>query len=75
MRSWTYLSQFLRVFLPTLEQLTHSISMYYWNILGLCEMRWKKTLVRCQKMTDTRFISVEKRTDLSIVLDFLYIRS
>ena len=25
-----------------LEQLTHAISRYHWNILGLCEMRRKK---------------------------------
>ena len=25
-----------------LEQLTHAMSRYHWNILGLCEMRWKK---------------------------------
>ena len=24
-----------------LEQLTHAISRYHWNIVGLCEMRWK----------------------------------
>ena len=30
-----------------------------------------KTLVRCIQMTDTRFISVEKRTDTNMGLDFL----
>ena len=30
-----------------LEQLTQAFSRYDWNIVGLCEMRWK-TLVRCQ---------------------------
>ena len=54
-----------------LEQLTHAMSRYHWNIVGLCEMRWKKTLVRCQQMMDTRFISVKKRTDMSMGLDFL----
>ena len=24
-----------------LEQLTHAMGMYHWNIVGLCEMRWK----------------------------------
>ena len=24
-----------------LEQLTHAVSRYHWNIMGLCEMRWK----------------------------------
>ena len=42
-----------------LEELTHGTDKYHWNILGFCEMRWKKTLVRCLQLTDTRFISVE----------------
>ena len=25
----------------TLEQLTRAMSRYDWNIVGLCEMRWK----------------------------------
>ena len=24
-----------------LEQLSHAMSGYYWNMVGLCEMRWK----------------------------------
>ena len=24
-----------------LEQLTHAMSRYHWNIVGICEMRWK----------------------------------
>ena len=24
-----------------LEELTHGMDKYHWNILGLCEMRWK----------------------------------
>ena len=35
----------------------------------------EKTLVRCHQMTNTRFISVEKRTDMSMGLDFLCIRT
>ena len=31
----------------------------------------EKTFVRYQQMTATRFISVEKRTDMSMGLDFL----
>ena len=23
-----------------LEQLTHAMSRYHWNLVGLCEMRW-----------------------------------
>ena len=43
-----------------LEELTHEMDRYHWNILRLCEMRWR--------MTDTRFILVEKRTDTSMGL-------
>ena len=28
-----------------LEQLTHAMSRYHWNIVGLCEMRWKNFCV------------------------------
>ena len=33
----------MRTLRPTgkLEQLTHAMSRYHWNIVGLCEMRWK----------------------------------
>ena len=24
-----------------LEELTHTMGRYHWNIVGLCEMRWK----------------------------------
>ena len=58
-----------------LEQLTHAMSKYHWNIVGLCEMRWKKTLVRCQQMTDARCISVEKRANMRMGLDFLCTRT
>ena len=34
-----------------------------------------KTLVRCQQMSDTRFVSVEMKTDMSIGLDFLCTRT
>ena len=58
-----------------LEQLTYAMGRYHWNIMGLREMRWKKTLVRCQQMTDSRFISVERRTAMSMGLDFLCIKT
>ena len=35
----------------------------------------KKTLVKCQQMTDTKFISVERRTGMGMELDFLCIRT
>ena len=55
-----------------LGQLPHAMGRYHWNIVGICGMRWE-SLVRCQQMTGTRFISVEKRTDTSMGLDFLCI--
>ena len=42
---------------------------------GAVQDALEKTLVRCQQMTDTRFISVETRTDMSMRLDFLCIRT
>ena len=57
-----------------LEQLTHAMGRYHWNIVGLCKMRWKN----CGEMsTDDRhvFFSMEKRTDMSMGLDFLCIRT
>ena len=57
-----------------LELLTHAMSRYHWNIVWLCEMRWKN-FGRCQQMTDTRFISVEERTHMSMSLDFLCSRT
>ena len=57
-----------------IEQLTHVMVRYHWNIVGLRDAL-KKKLVRCQQMTDTRFISVKRRTDMSMGLDFLCIRT
>ena len=51
-----------------LEQLTHEhVSLEH---IGALRDALEKTLVRCQQMTDTRFISVEKRTDIRMGLDF-----
>ena len=30
-----------------LQELTHEMDRYRWNILGLCEMRWKNTALSC----------------------------
>ena len=57
-----------------LEQLTHAMSRYHWNTMGPARCAGK-TLVRCQQMTDTRFISVEKRANMSMGLDFLSTRT
>ena len=48
-----------------LEELTHKMYRYHWNILGLCEMRWKIS-GEILLMKGTRFVSVEKKTDTSI---------
>ena len=57
-----------------LEQLTHAMSRYHWNIVSSARCAGK-TLVRCQQMTDTRFISVEKRASMSMGFDFLCTRT
>ena len=57
-----------------LQELTHEMDRYRWNILGLCEMRWK-TLEKQQQRKDTRFSSVGKRINMSMVLDFLFTRT
>ena len=56
-----------------LEHLTHAMGMFHWKIEGSARCAGI-ALVRCQRMTDTRFISVEKRTDMSMGLDFLCTR-
>ena len=59
-----------------LEQLTHAMSRYHWNIVGLCEMRWKNFgEMSTEQMMDTRCISVEKRANMSMGLDFLCTRT
>ena len=57
-----------------LEQLTHAMSRYHWNIVRLCEMRWKNF---GEMSTDDghKVISVEKRTDMSMGLDFVCTRT
>ena len=59
-----------------LEQLTHAISRYHWNIVGLCEMRWKNFGEMSTDDGHIFFILVEKRADLSTGgLDFLRTRT
>ena len=57
-----------------LQELKHEMDRYRWNILGLCEMRWKN-LAKQQQRKDTRFSSVEKRINTSMALDFLFTRT
>ena len=56
------------------QELTHKFDMYKWNILGLCEMRWKN-LAKQQHRKDKRFSPVEKRINLSMALGFLFTRT
>ena len=48
-----------------LQILSHEMDRYRWNILGLCEMRWKN-------FGET---TVEKRLNTSMALDFLFTRT
>ena len=62
----------LRALRPTgkLEQLTHARGRYDWNIPVSARCAGNTSL-RCQHIEDTRFISAEKRKDMSMGLDFL----
>ena len=51
------------------EELTHEMKEYQWNILGLCEVRWKKTLVKHLLQRATSSFSVAVKTDMSMELD------
>ena len=53
-----------------LEQLTHAISRYHWNIVGLCEMRWKYFGEMSTDDGHKVYFSGEE-TDMSMGLDFL----
>ena len=57
-----------------LQELTHEMDRYRWNILGFCEMRWKNfgetTTEEGHKVS-----SMEKRTNTSMALDFLFTRT
>ena len=57
-----------------LQELTHEMDRYRWNILGLCEVTWKN-LVKQQQGKDTKFSPMEKRTNTSVALDFLFKRT
>ena len=47
---------------------------YRWNIFGLCEMRWKN-FGETTTEEGHKFSSVEKRTNKSMALDFLFTRT
>ena len=57
-----------------LQELTHEMDRYRWNILGLCDIRWKNfgetTTEEGHKVS-----SVEKRINTSMAMDFLFTRT
>ena len=58
----------------TLEQLTHAMSRYHWNLVGLCEMCWKNF----GEMSTDDGHNVHfngKRANMSMGLDFLCTRT
>ena len=50
------------------EELTHEMKRYQWNILGLCEYAGK-TLVKQLLQKATSSFSVAVKTDMSMELD------
>ena len=57
-----------------LEQLTHAVSWYHWNIVGLCEMRWKNFGEMSTDDGHKVYFSGEK-ANMSMELDFLCTRT
>ena len=49
------------------EELTHEMKRYQWNILGLCEVRWKN--FGETSTPETSSFSVAVKTDMSMELD------
>ena len=58
-----------------LEQLTHAMSRYHWNIVGLCEMRWKNLGEMSTDDGHKVYFLVEKMANMSMGLDFLCTRT
>ena len=59
-----------------LQKLTHKMGRYRWNILGLCEMRWKNFGKTATEEGHKFFFS--RKEDLntcSMALDFLFTRT
>ena len=61
----------------TRQELTQKWTRYRWNILGLCEMRWKNFGETTTEEGQSRFSpsSVEKRINTSMALDYLFTRT
>ena len=54
-----------------LQELTHEMDRYRWNILGLCEMRWKNF----NETTTEEDHKVKKRINTSMASDFLFTKT
>ena len=55
-----------------LQELTHEMDRYRWNILGLCEMRWKNF---GETKTEEGHKVFFKWINTSMALDFLFTRT
>ena len=58
-----------------LQELTHEMDRYRLNILGLCEMKWKKFGETTKEQGHKFFYSEEMRINTSMALDFLFART
>lgn len=56
-----------------MEELTHELSRYRWSVLGLREVQWKNFGKTVRK--DISFTSKAKRTDMKMVLVFMFTRT
>ena len=57
-----------------LKELSHKIDRYRWDILLLCEIRWKNLDETTTEVGHKVFFS-EKMIDIGMVLDFLFART
>ena len=57
-----------------LRDLTQEMDRYRWNILGLCEMRWKN-FGETTTEEGHKVYSVKKRINTSIALDYFFTRT
>ena len=60
--------------LKKLQELTHELDRYSWNIIGLCRMRWTNFGETTTEEWHKAF-SVEKRTNTSMASDVLFTRT
>ena len=58
-----------------LQELTHEMDEHRWNILGLCEMRWKNIGETRTEEGHNVFFSKKKRTNTSTTSAFLFTRT